>query len=58
MKHIYLSYIYNELPEAKDCECKMYADDSKLISVTLDVLNGIQRDIDAVTSWTKDWIGL
>jgi hypothetical protein len=34
----------------------MYADDSKLISVTLDALNGIQRDIDAVTSWTKDWL--
>jgi hypothetical protein len=34
----------------------MYADVSKLISVTLDALNGIQSDIDAVTSWTKDWL--
>jgi hypothetical protein len=28
----------------------------KLISVNLDALNGIQRDIDAVTAWTNDWL--
>ena len=52
---LFVIYI-NDLPDAVDCECKMYADDSKLISVTLDTSNGIQSDIDAVTSWTKDWL--
>jgi ribonuclease P/MRP protein subunit RPP40 len=52
---LFVIYI-NDLPVTVVCECKMYADDSKLISVNLDALNGIQNDIDAVTSWTKDWL--
>jgi ribonuclease P/MRP protein subunit RPP40 len=44
------------LPECVSCECKLYADDSRLISVVKDGLDWLQDDINSVTSWTKDWL--
>ena len=52
---LFVIYI-NDLPDYVGCECKMYADDSKLISVMEDVLVNMQKDIDAVSEWTKDWL--
>jgi hypothetical protein len=52
---LFILYI-NDLPECVSCECKLYADDSKLISVVKDWLVGSQDDINSVISWTKDWL--
>ena len=54
---LFILYI-NDLPDSVKCECKLYADDSKLISVVRNGLEGIgmQNNIDSVTNWTKDWL--
>jgi ribonuclease P/MRP protein subunit RPP40 len=52
---LFILYI-NDLPECVSCECKLYADDSKLISVVEDGLVGLHDDINSVTSWTKEWL--
>ena len=47
----------NDLPDTSLCEMKLFADDSKLLSVInnqVDVRN-MQRDLVAVTEWTKQW---
>ena len=47
----------NDLPDKIKNECKLYADDSKIIGViekeesTID----IQKDIDSMQSWAKTW---
>ena len=48
----------NDLPNCVDCDGKLYADDNKLMSAYSEPLDGIslQRSIDAVTDWTKDWL--
>jgi len=54
---LFVLYI-NDLPECVGCECKLYADDSKLISAIQNGLTALklQNDIDSVTNWTKDWL--
>ena len=54
---MFILYI-NDLLESVECEFKLYADDSKLISVVCYVLEGIgmQNNIDSVTNWTGDWL--
>ena len=54
---LFVLYI-NDLPDCVDCESKLYADDSKLMSAFSEPLDRIslQRSIDAVTDWTKDWL--
>ena len=54
---LFVLYI-NDLPECVGCECKLYADDSKLISATQNGLTALklQNDIDSVSNWTKDWL--
>ena len=54
---LFVIYI-NDLPDCVDCESKLYADDSKLLSAYSDPLDGIslQRSIDSVNDWTKDWL--
>ena len=48
---LFILYI-NDLPDSVECECKLYADDSKLISVVRNGLEGIemQNNIDSVTN--------
>ena len=54
---LFVLYI-NDLPDSVECECKLYADDSKLISVVRNGIEGLgmQSNIDSVTNWTKDWL--
>ena len=54
---LFILYI-NDLPDSVECDCKLYADDNKLISVVRNGLEGIgmQNNIDSVTNWTKDWL--
>ena len=47
----------NDLPDRVKNECKLYADDSKLIGAIKkeeDVLN-IQKDIDNMQNWANTW---
>jgi hypothetical protein len=47
----------NDLPDRVNNECRLYADDSKLIGVIEneeDVIR-IQKDIDSMQSWAKTW---
>jgi retron-type reverse transcriptase len=47
----------NDLPDRVKNECRLYADDSKLIGVIEneeDVIR-IQKDIDSMQSWEKTW---
>ena len=39
-------------------ESKLYADDSKIIAVisSLEEAISLQKDIDALTEWTRDWM--
>ena len=48
----------NDLPEVIEGFCKLYADDSKIIRVIEDDSSAdiLQRDIDSVTNWTKEWL--
>ena len=48
----------NDLPEVVEGCCKLYADDSKIIQVIKDESSAesLQRDIDSVTHWTKEWL--
>ena len=50
---LFIFYI-NDLPDSVECECKLYADDNKLISVVRNGLEGIgmQNNIDSVTNCT------
>ena len=37
--------------------CKLYADDSKIIRVIgIMISESLERDIDSVTKWTKEWL--
>ena len=53
---MFLMFI-NNLPEVIESYCKLYADDSKIIRVIEDdsIDDTLQRDIDSVTNWTKEW---
>ena len=47
----------NDLPDKIKHECRLYADDSKLIGVIEkeeDAID-IQKDIDSMQSWAKTW---
>jgi len=48
----------NDMPECVTCECKMYADDSKLFSLVRDKDKIIetQKNINSITEWTKKWL--
>ena len=48
----------NDLPEVIEGFCKLYADDSKIIRIIEDDSSAdiLQRDIDSVTNWTKEWL--
>ena len=48
----------NDLPEAVEGGCKLYADDSKIIQEIKDESSAesLQRAIDSVTNWTKEWL--
>lgn len=48
----------NDLPKVvKHATCKLYADDCKLLATVQDEADAvnIQRDIDAIVHWCKDW---
>ena len=48
----------NNLPEVIESYCKFYEDDTKIIRVIEDdsIDDTLQRDIDSVTNWTKEWL--
>jgi hypothetical protein len=48
----------NDLPSILENYCKLYADDSKIIAIIKDELSNesLQKDIDSVTDWTKNWL--
>ena len=48
----------NDMPAIVKCLCKLFADDTKLISVIknpLDLTN-LQQDIDSLSHWANDWL--
>jgi len=47
----------NDMPECTSNECKLFADDSKLISMVRNTrdLSIIQEDIDKLVDWSKNW---
>ena len=53
----FILYI-NDLPERISNDCKLYADDSKVIAIMRDILSAslLQSDIDALRDWSKDWL--
>jgi hypothetical protein len=54
---LFVLYI-NDLPEYVEDTCKLYADDSKLISIveTMESVARTQRSVDGITEWTKRWL--
>ena len=48
----------NDLPERFVNGCKLYADDSKIISIIRDTANAhsLQLDINSLTVWCSDWL--
>ena len=45
------------MPEVIEGYCKLYADDSKIIRVIgIMISESLERDIDSVTKWTKEWL--
>ena len=48
----------NYLLEVIECYCKLYVDYSKIIGVIEDESSAysLQRNIDSVTNWTKEWL--
>jgi ribonucleases P/MRP protein subunit RPP40 len=53
---LFVLYI-NDLPNRLTGDCKLYADDTKLISrvESQNACEGLQSDLDAVQKWTTDW---
>lgn len=54
---LFLLYI-NDLPEYIEDFCRLFADDSKIVSIIEDMasVERLQRDIDAVSDWTRTWL--
>ena len=53
---LFLIYI-NDMPDALNHMCKLFADDSKLIAI---IKNGndklmLQEDLDKLANWANDW---
>ena len=47
----------NDLPEMIEDYCKLNAEDSKIIRIIEDESSdNLQRNIDSVTKWTKEWL--
>lgn len=48
----------NDMPERFVDNCKLYADDSKIIAIIKNIEDTIalQNDINALSDWTKDWL--
>ena len=51
---LFVIYI-NDLPKKVRAECKLYADDNKLLPVRNEGDN-LQSDINSVVNWTKEWL--
>ena len=51
-------FFINDMPERFVNNCKLYADDSKIIAIIKKVEDTLvlQRDINALSDWTKDWL--
>ena len=49
--------IINDLPESVDGKSKLFADDSKLLSVVRDEndVNNLQRDLWSICEWSRVW---
>ena len=47
-----------DLPDLIEGFCKLYADDIKIIRIIEDESSAesLQRDIDLVTNWTREWL--
>jgi hypothetical protein len=54
---LFLLFI-NDLPDQVKCECKLYADDSKLMSLAnnKDDKSRLQNDINNIIEWTNKWL--
>ena len=49
----------NDLPRSvKNCMCKLFADDTKLLSLIRNITDiaRVQTDIDALVKWASDWL--